>query len=73
MSLVNEQILLVSRPQGEATVDNFKLVNTPLPTADQQTAFAALEAWTGVSVSVSAPTLTLPRAPRWLHGRRVLH
>src|SRR5574343_2092476 len=35
MSLVNEQILLVSRPQGEATVDNFKLVNTPLPTAEQ--------------------------------------
>lgn len=35
MSLVNEQILLVSRPQGEATVDNFKLVTTPLPTADQ--------------------------------------
>src|SRR5574343_77885 len=35
MSLVNEQILLVSRPQGEATVDNFKLVSTPLPTADQ--------------------------------------
>src|SRR5574343_670288 len=35
MSLVNEQILLVSRPQGEATVDNFKLVSTPLPTAHQ--------------------------------------
>jgi hypothetical protein len=27
----NKQILLVSRPEGEATVDNFKLVETPLP------------------------------------------
>ena len=31
MSEQNRQILLVSRPQGEATVDNFKLVETPLP------------------------------------------
>ena len=30
MSEQNRQILLVSRPQGEATVDNFKLVETPL-------------------------------------------
>ena len=35
MSQVNEQILLVSRPQGEASVDNFKLVQTPLPSADE--------------------------------------
>lgn len=27
---INRQILLVSRPRGEATVDNFKLVETPL-------------------------------------------
>ncbi len=33
MSTVNHQILLVSRPQGEASVDNFKLVEQPLPTA----------------------------------------
>ncbi len=30
MSEQNRQILLVSRPQGEATADNFKLVETPL-------------------------------------------
>lgn len=35
MSLVNEQILLVSRPQGEASVDNFKLVQAPLPSAEE--------------------------------------
>ena len=27
---INRQILLVSRPQGEASVSNFKLVETPL-------------------------------------------
>ena len=27
----NQQILLDNRPQGEATVDNFRLVSTPLP------------------------------------------
>ncbi|MDT7928545.1 MAG: hypothetical protein RQ830_03410, partial [Tepidimonas sp.] len=27
----NKQILLVSRPQGEASVDNFRLVETPTP------------------------------------------
>ncbi len=27
---INRQILLVSRPQGAASVDNFKLVETPL-------------------------------------------
>src|SRR5574343_1473078 len=31
MSTVNRQILLASRPQGEATADNFRLVSTPLP------------------------------------------
>ncbi|TCP10032.1 NADP-dependent oxidoreductase [Caldimonas thermodepolymerans] len=31
MPVTNRQILLVSRPQGEASVDNFKLVETPLP------------------------------------------
>ncbi|WP_284616902.1 NADP-dependent oxidoreductase [Aquabacterium humicola] len=31
MSLVNQQILLASRPTGEATVDNFRLVQTPVP------------------------------------------
>ncbi|RQR58101.1 NADP-dependent oxidoreductase [Burkholderia sp. Bp9126] len=30
MSAVNRQILLVSRPQGAASVDNFRLVETPL-------------------------------------------
>jgi len=35
MSLTNHQILLASRPQGEATVDNFKLVATPVPSAEQ--------------------------------------
>ena len=35
MSTVNRQILLASRPQGEATADNFRLVETPLaPLAD---------------------------------------
>ena len=34
MSLTNRQILLVSRPQGEASVDNFKLVETPVPAVD---------------------------------------
>ena len=31
MSTINRQILLASRPQGEATTDNFKLVETPVP------------------------------------------
>ncbi|MBS0449291.1 MAG: NADP-dependent oxidoreductase [Proteobacteria bacterium] len=31
MSTANRQIHLVSRPQGEASVDNFKLVEAPLP------------------------------------------
>lgn len=35
MSLINHQILLASRPQGEATVDNFKLVEVPVPSGDQ--------------------------------------
>ena len=35
MSLINHQILLASRPAGEPTVDNFKLVEAPVPTADQ--------------------------------------
>ena len=35
MSQVNEQILLTSRPQGEPTVDNFKLAQSPLPTAEE--------------------------------------
>ncbi|MBB5464731.1 hypothetical protein HDG32_000825 [Paraburkholderia sp. CI2] len=30
MAQINRQLLLVSRPQGEATPDNFKLVETPL-------------------------------------------
>jgi len=30
----NHQILLASRPQGEATVDNFKLAEAPVPTLD---------------------------------------
>ena len=29
-ALINQQILLASRPQGEATADNFRLVQTPL-------------------------------------------
>lgn len=37
MSRINRQILLVSRPDGAARVDNFKLVETPLaPLADGQ-------------------------------------
>ena len=35
MSLINHQILLASRPQVEATVDNFKLVEVPVPPADE--------------------------------------
>ncbi|MBH1987994.1 MAG: NADP-dependent oxidoreductase [Burkholderiales bacterium] len=35
MSLVNHQILLASRPAAEPTLDNFKLVEAPVPTADQ--------------------------------------
>ncbi|RRS05985.1 NADP-dependent oxidoreductase [Aquabacterium soli] len=31
MSQINRQIQLVSRPQGEATTDNFKLVEVPVP------------------------------------------
>ncbi|MDO9003695.1 MAG: NADP-dependent oxidoreductase [Aquabacterium sp.] len=31
MSTINRQIQLASRPQGEATTDNFKLVETPVP------------------------------------------
>jgi hypothetical protein len=31
MTQINRQILLVSRPQGAASTDNFKLVETPLP------------------------------------------
>jgi NADPH-dependent curcumin reductase CurA len=31
MNLVNTQVLLASRPAGEATVDNFRLVQTPVP------------------------------------------
>jgi hypothetical protein len=31
MTTMNKQWLLASRPQGEATVDNFRLVETPLP------------------------------------------
>src|SRR5574343_1793875 len=35
MSTVNRQILLASRPQGEATAENFRLVETPIaPLAD---------------------------------------
>lgn len=29
--MINRQILLVSRPQGEPTLDNFKLIETPIP------------------------------------------
>ena len=31
MTTLNQQILLASRPAGEPTVDNFRLVETPLP------------------------------------------
>ncbi len=31
MSLMNQQILLASRPTGEPTADNFRLVETPVP------------------------------------------
>jgi NADPH-dependent curcumin reductase CurA len=31
MTTVNRQILLASRPEGEPTVDNFRLVQSPLP------------------------------------------
>ena len=37
MSQINHQILLASRPAGEPTVDNFRLVESPVPTADQLT------------------------------------
>ena len=29
--MLNQQILLVSRPEGEASVDNFRLIHTPVP------------------------------------------
>jgi NADPH-dependent curcumin reductase len=29
-TLINQQVLLASRPQGESTVDNFRLVSTPI-------------------------------------------
>ena len=35
MSQINHQVLLASRPTGEPTVDNFKLVESPVPTVDQ--------------------------------------
>jgi NADPH-dependent curcumin reductase CurA len=31
MATINKQVLLASRPQAEATADNFRLVETPLP------------------------------------------
>lgn len=31
MAMINKQVLLASRPQAEATVDNFRLVETPVP------------------------------------------
>lgn len=31
MTLMNQQILLVSRPEGEPSADNFRLVSTPVP------------------------------------------
>ena len=35
MPLMNRQIVLASRPQGEAGVDNFRLVETALPGPDE--------------------------------------
>jgi len=35
MSQINHQILLASRPTGEPTAENFKLVEAPVPTPDQ--------------------------------------
>ena len=35
MPLMNRQIVLASRPQGEASVDNFRLVETALPGPDE--------------------------------------
>jgi NADPH-dependent curcumin reductase len=32
MTLTNQQVLLASRPSGEASTDNFKLVEVPVPT-----------------------------------------
>ena len=34
---INRQILLVSRPEGEASVSNFKLVETPLAPSAAET------------------------------------
>jgi NADPH-dependent curcumin reductase CurA len=34
MATMNKQVLLVSRPQREATIENFKLVETPVPTPE---------------------------------------
>ena len=39
---INRQILLVSRPQGEASVSNFKLVETPLAPLQDGGPFGAL-------------------------------
>ncbi len=35
MSLVNQQILLASRPAAEPTADNFKLVAAPVPASGE--------------------------------------
>ncbi|MEN9628759.1 MAG: hypothetical protein RJA10_1986, partial [Pseudomonadota bacterium] len=31
MTRLNQQVLLASRPSGEASADNFRLVETPVP------------------------------------------
>jgi NADPH-dependent curcumin reductase CurA len=31
MSIMNSQILLVSRPSGKAVVENFRFIEAPLP------------------------------------------
>ena len=44
MATMNQQILLASRPTGEPTADNFRLVEVPVPTlADGQVPEQVLE------------------------------
>ena len=40
MTTINRQVLLASRPDGEPTVDNFRLVETPVPALAAQQGFA---------------------------------
>ena len=53
MSLVNHQILLASRPAAEPTIDNFQLVEAPVPSP---TSSARGRCWCATITSRSTPT-----------------